>query len=104
MYRMRRPPHLTLGFCRHNSLHEVRKQRYGKGGIAVRRTVDHALFDEPVTHRSDALDLDLEALSDIARPLGRVSQVCERAKVVLLTWRQSVEPNSEEIRIQSPYR
>jgi hypothetical protein len=70
----------------------------------VRRTVDHALFDEPVTHRSDALDLDLEALRDLARPLRRIAQVCKRAKVVFFARRQPIESNSEEIRIQSPYR
>jgi len=63
---------------RHGSFHEVRKQRHCEGSIAMRRAIDHAFFDEPVTYRSNALDFDFEALGDIPRPLRRVTPFCPR--------------------------
>ena len=65
------------------------------------RAVHHAFLDQAGTHRPEPVDLDVQGIGDIARPVGAEAQLGHGAQVALFARGQAVKTDAEEILVQA---
>jgi len=75
---------------RHGPKHELVKQRNRKSDIAMRRAVDHALFDQLGAHRTEAGNFNTQSVGNIPGSIGEVSKVLLLLGAIFLFYRRII--------------
>ena len=80
--------------------HGLVEERHREGGVAVCRAVDHPFGNEPGAARCDRFDSNSELRCDVARSVRSRAEIGHRPQILLLLWRQTVEPDEKEVPVK----
>ena len=86
---------------RDGTAHEFVKQRDGKSHVAMRRAINHTLFDQIGANGPLGIDLHAQFVGDIAGAVWAGPQFRHGAQVLFFSRRQAVKAHPEKIFIEA---
>src|SRR5258708_11633056 len=84
----------------HHAEHEISKERNGKCGISMGRTVNHALLDDAIAQWRDCLYFVPKGFGYISGALWPCPEVSHGTQILLFAWCQPVEPDPDKALVE----